>query len=134
MKGNITITAPWGCKHGKTVDYVQIEFIDELSHAHFLRVDMSYRDFARALAGHGEMPCEFELRADKVGLVREHEQRDVFLPDGECDTRRMRALEAVRSLELDGWVGRVDDALNHHRLVKRGDKGAWYAVLFTRYV
>ena len=130
LKGNITISAP----HGGGVDYIQIEFGDESSLTRFLRATLSYEDFTRAVMGRGEIPCEFSLTADKVGLIRQHKEEEIFVPDGEFATRKKRATEAVKALEIDGWIGRGEDALNQHRLVKRKGQGAWYRVTFVRHV
>lgn len=130
LKGKVTISAPYG----SWTDYIQIEFTDRSSRTRFFLATMSYKEFMAALVGRGDRPCEFELATDYVGLMYKHEQRDVFVPDGEFARRRARALAAVEKLESDGWVGRVEDALNDHRLVKREGQGVWYAVRFSRYV
>jgi len=135
LKGNITISRPSGTDaHGNAIKYIQIGFEDESSGTRFLRATLSYEDFALALTGHSFTPCEFRLTADKVGLIRQHKREPVFMADGEWATRDERAAEAVKVLEVDGWTGRAQNALNHHRLVKREGRGAWYSVLFDRYV
>jgi len=130
LRGNISISAPYG----SGVDYIQIEFIDESSHTRFLRATMSYEDFTRALTGRGEIPCEFSLTAGRVGFIHQHKSEQVFIPDGEFATRKERAAEAVKAIEMDGWIGRGEDALNQHRLTKRENQGAWYSVTFVRYI
>ena len=130
LKGNITISAP----RGGGTEYIQIEFEDKSSLTRFLWVTMSYKDFARALTGRGDIPCEFSLTADKVGLVHQYRKELVFVSGGEFATRKERAAEAVKALEIDGWMGRVNDALNQHRVRKREKQGAWYSVSFVRYV
>lgn len=130
LKGKISISAPYG---GGT-DYIQIEIEDGSSHARFLCATMSYRDFTAAVVGRAGQPCEFELAAEQVGLIHQHKKEEVFVPDGEWATRKERAAEAVKALEIDGWVGRGDDALNQHRLAKRENQGAWYSVTFVRYI
>jgi len=137
LKGKITISTPSGTDHGKRIDYVQITLEDELSHTRFLRIAMNYGDLARAITGHGMIPCEFELHADKVGLVHEHKREKVFIPNGAIgagSTQKERATWAVQALETDGWMGRVRDALNHRRVSKREDHGCWRSVSFDRYV
>lgn len=130
LKGNITISAPYG----DDVNYIQIEFRDESSHTRFLRATLSYENFTRALTGRGDVPCEFSLTADKVGLIHQYKREKVFIPDGEFATRKERAAEAVKAIEADGWVGRAEDALNQHNLLKREDQGAWYTISFVRYI
>ena len=130
LEGRMSIAAPYG----SGTDYIQIEFTDRSSRTRFLLATISYKEFLAALVGRGARPCEFELATDYVGLLYKHEQRDVFVPNGEFAERRARAQTAVEKLESDGWIGRAEDALNHHRLVKRVDRGAWYAVQFSRYV
>ena len=130
LKGRITITAPYGAN----ADYIQIEFTDELSGTLFMQATLNYAEFAKALVGRGDMRCEFELNAEKVGLVYEHKAELVFVPAGKFTTCQERAAEAVKALEADGWLGRVDDALNHHNMRKQEKQGAWYSVIFMRYV
>lgn len=130
LKGRISISAPCG----SGTDYIQIEIEDESSHTRFLCATMSYRDFTATIVGRAGQPCEFELATDQVGLIHQHKSEQVFIPDGEFATRKERAAAAVKVLEIDGWAGRGEDALNQHRLVKYEDQGAWYSVTFVRYI
>lgn len=130
LKGKINISAPYG----SGTNYIQIEIEDGSSHTRFLCATMSYRDFTAAVVGRAGQPCEFELATDQVGLIHQHKSEQVFIPEGEFATRKQRAAAAVKALSIDGWVGRSEDALNQHRLVKYEDQGAWYSVTFVRYV
>lgn len=131
LKGQISIFHP----RGTDCDYIQIEVVDALSRTHFLQVRLSCEDFAKAITGQNLLPCRFELRAQHVGMIVEHKVVKVFVPDGDFSDREIIARRAVLVHEKDGWSGRVDDALNHHKLAGgRVEGGAFYNVIFSRYV
>lgn len=135
-KGRINI-ARWSSNtepyHG-----IRIEVVDGESRVHFLQVNMSVEEFALAITGCGERECEFELRGvDTVGKVREHKEEMVeFDRDVIYSRDRDAALLALKSYEVDGWIGDANDAFNHHRQgaisVTRHAVSA--RIRFTRYV
>lgn len=122
------------CPHGDGLDYIHIEVTDESSRIKFLSAEVKYADFALALTGLG-VTCEFRLRgAENVGKTRETKRVDVFVPFSDFTNRKEVALEAVRAVEQDGWVGRWRDALNHHNLRETLGDGNTYEVVYTRLV
>ena len=38
------------------------------------------------------------------------------------------------ALNVDGWIGRLEDAVNQHRFIKRTEEGRWYRVSYIRFV
>jgi len=131
MEGNISIFRPIG----NECDYIEIELVDKSSFIHFLRARVKYADFAKALTGQRELPCEFELRGSElVGMRREHKTEKVFVPSGGYATIRQRATAAVEALEVDGWKGYVSDALNHNKLLECSKNGDWMSVSYVRHI
>lgn len=71
-KGKITISRPQ--VGGQITERVRITLRDEEARTQFLEVDIDLDEFALALTGLSERPCDFEPhRLDTVGKVREHE-------------------------------------------------------------
>ena len=137
MKGNITLSRPTGTG----VDYIEIEIEDNSSGIRFLSARIGYADFAKMLTGLGFIPCEFELRGlDNIGKTVERKTENVYIPLRthplvmSDPARRERAEAAIAKYEIDGWTGRVSNALNHHRRISGDVEGEWYKVAFFRFV
>ena len=131
--GKITISRP----HDGTYDNQQmrIELIDAGNSICLGEVRMHLGDFAEALLGLGHVDCEFDLDTSRVGLIAERKTIDVYVPDGPFSERQERARQAVAAYEVDGWQGRISDALNHHRRkTTLAVGGALYSVSFERLV
>lgn len=68
MEGSITISRP----HGIKCDYISIKFRDESSRTGFMEARIRYADFAEALTGLSEVPCEITVRGlNRVGKQQE---------------------------------------------------------------
>ena len=131
LEGKITISRPYGVGQR----HIEIEVEDRSSGTTFLQLRIGYEGFARAVTGEGHVPCTFKLHPRHVGLVREHKTVEVFIPAAAFSERETVARRAVLAREEDGWVGRVEDAMNHHRRVEgRVEGGVRYRVSFVRYV
>lgn len=132
LKGHVTISRP----HGDQCNYINIEIVDKLSGIQFVECHIEYADFAEAITGLGHTDCNFILRGlDGVGKTRETKSEKVFVP---CTTfggeRKEAAAKAIAKYEVDGWVGRVRDATNQHRITKHTDDGYYATVHFSRLV
>jgi hypothetical protein len=131
LKGNITIGSVYS-NHEEA--YVSLRVEDGTSSVEFLEVKLSYEAFAHALTGRGHVPCEIKVRGlELIGRKRLHKTVLVPVPDGNWSTHKKRAERAIKELEVDGWHGRVDDALNNHNLSgKLGDCNL-YKVVFVKH-
>jgi len=135
MKGRISINKVT-CQAPEK-DYVIIELEDELSSVEFVQARMSLETFGRALFGLSSLPVEFELRGlDKVGKKLENKIEEVFIP---CETELYATdkeiRQAIKKYEVDGWIGRDENAKNHHNWVGyRGIDGYTARVIFRRWV
>lgn len=136
-EGRIRIGRSYG---GDETMPVSIEVTDASSYVQFIEVKMDLAEFASALFGRGDCACTFSLRAvEKVGMVRQHETREIFVPDGapgysKDSARRAWAQEVLAPHEADGWRGDFDDLTNGHRFVKRAEGGNIQRVIFRRHV
>lgn len=141
MKGNgqvsinlVQRTEPDGLNGvGHSECYI-IDVQDERSGVEFLHLEFSLEDFARALSGRF-VDCEFELRPENVGKIRETKIEHVFVPNGtgKFQTREELLEWCVEKFNLDGWVGRVRDVRNMHCVVEYQNEGTVYSVLYTRF-
>lgn len=131
VRGTLTISRPRG---GDGPDYAEIKVYDESSSTGFVTVRVALEQFAEALFGLSNVECEFDLRAARVGKIREHKTEIVPL-DGKgyyaygSAERKQVAAAALAPFEVDGWKGHVDDLFNQHRHTPNG-----YRVTFVRYV
>ena len=133
LPGSISISRPGG---SEKCDYISIRFTEEGSRIQFLEARVKYADFAQAITGLVS-DCELVLcELNLVGQKREHKTEQVFVPDCPYDEREEVAAQAVAAYEVDGWTGRVEDALNHHKRNNStaSEKGALYRVVFVRWV
>lgn len=126
LKGECVITH---CSKGS----IHIELRDNLSRCQAVEITFTHANFARALM-HQPASCKFEWSPQNVGKTHEHKSEVVpfnLTYDPEDETR-VRAAVALKPFEKDGWVGRLEDLLNHRNRVK-GEVEA-YQVHFHRYV
>jgi hypothetical protein len=130
LNGSISIS----CPQGGDSDYISIQLEDISSSTRFCEVRIKYAEFTQALTGRGYMPMAFELRASKVGLIREHKRELVEFRYKNWDKREEEAAQALIPFEVDGWKGSISDMLNYcHRNVNK-DGIDYQEVTFTRYV
>lgn len=131
LKGKLAIVRPLGGDSGQ----INIHVEDDQAGVRFLEIVISLENFAKAITGQGGIDCNLKIRAlSKVGLIREHKSMRVFVPDHAYSDREEVAGGAVRKAESDGWIGRIDDAHNHHKIAERTDAGNYYNVVFIRHV
>lgn len=128
MKGNITI----GRYSSGNIMFIELR--DEASSTLFCKVKTTTNDLMLALTGLGFVDVEFELTAANVGKRHQHKTEEVFVPESAFSKREKVAAAAVRALENDGWVGRVEDALNHHCYIRGAEGGGIYRVVYYRWV
>ena len=118
---------------GSGPDYVSITLTDARNHSTIGEIRLDLTTFAKALFGMGHVDCTFDLDTSRVGLDFEHKTVEVFVPNGSYATEQERAAQAVGEHEIEGWHGWVDDARNHHNIVRRTEDGTYYRVRFGRY-
>lgn len=102
--GKITISRP---TYGDGRKKIVIRVEDAKSGTSFLEVEMEYADFAEALTGMGNVPCELEARGlDVVGkqCQREQIQLEVNWHSYSNDLPDYVWEEALKEVEVDGWV------------------------------
>jgi hypothetical protein len=129
LNGELIITRPQG---NMTSDHVSITVTDKASRFPILKAMMSHEAFSRALGSQGQA-CQIEFYdTAPIGKQREHKSINVLIPSG-YQNREENARKAMFEYEVDGWKGRLDDALNHHTAVKMTDDGTYHRVVFTRY-
>lgn len=136
-KGKITISRFSG------TNTIQVQIEDRSSGVEFLRVELDAESLGLALTGLGNQECYFRTNGlDKIGKQRETKTEIVFVPTPKSyqeEDRRATAKEAIAMHEVDGWIGYVPDAMNHHKSNRYKDGvaaegGQWYTVSFTRFV
>lgn len=128
MRGRLEIYTP---RTSKGESWVEIHVEDEKSGIQFLTVCVDYHEFARALTGHGSQECSFGFNdLHNVGKRREIKEVVVKVPEHDYLDRDVVAAAAVNEHEIDGWMGRVKDAQNHHRHAG----GRAYRVTYIRFV
>ena len=130
LQGQVSIS----CPAGPGADYITIQLEDDQSRCRVTEIRIKYGDFARALTGLGNVACEFDLYVGNVGKRREVKEERVCIPRVGFGEREAAAAEAVAVYNVDGWTGRVQDALNQHRRVQSTDDGTWYRVGYVRFV
>lgn len=112
---------------------IEIELEDELSGAHFLYIQMSLEDFAKAITGQSCVPCEFNCVPTLVG--KRHEHKEAWIPAPGLFLRgeewKKAYLEAVKPLEVDGWQADFQASYNGHWDDRKTGK---YKVILRRYV
>ena len=115
-------------------EFMSLTLTDSISGTRVIDARMSLKEFARAITS-TNADCTFSLYGDCAGMKRETKEEIVFVPDGPHKERKERAKEALAEYEVDGWIGDVSDATNHHRRVgKEHDGGKDYRVSFVRFV
>ena len=119
-------------------EYVTIELTDEISSTRVFEIELSLEAFGDAVTGRGQVPCIFEVNDSRVGWKPEYKEEIVELKSDlfKREDREEAAKKALKEFEKDGWVGRLDDALNHHCRVgsSKTGSGSLYRVHFYRYV
>ena len=116
-------------------DEVEMTFHDGAARVVAFRATMTRSAFAMALGRRGYIPCRLEVnQSGCVGMKHETKTERVFVPNGDSVPRQTRALDAVKAYQEDGWVGRVENATNHHNMVQCAPEGETYRVIFDRYV
>jgi hypothetical protein len=131
-KGKITISRWSGGARGGGIS---IELTDETSGTRFLNVEMSIEDFGGAITGMSYMDCEFGLRAQNVGKIRESKSMVIPFKNTDYKKREEDEITSLAPFEVDGWRGSHGDLGNHHRSAWV-DADGWhcYRVNFTRFV
>lgn len=109
---------------------IRFYFEDEASSSRFLVATTTPENLGLAITGKSELPCDFELRPDLVGKIREHKRELVPRPD---DATESSMKVALAPFEVDGWRGHLPDLTNGHK-TRRVDGERFQEVLFVRYV
>lgn len=127
-QGALTISKYQGGQRGSGVT---VSLRDNLSKCEIIDIDISVEEFAQALFGLGDRPCEFEARVKNLGKTRETKSERIKPPEIK-DYKRSKeiAAKALKPYEIDGWYGDEDDLLNHHRCNPDGT----HTVGFVRWV
>lgn len=121
LPAKLTISRFSGYKDG-----VSITIRDDKSHCVIVELELSVKDFGKAVLGLSEQPCEATWRVKNLG--RKYEHKTEIVPwDFLGSQTKEKALELF---EVDGWSGRAEDLGNHHK--SKGDNK--YEVVFVRWV
>lgn len=123
LKGKISI----GRTHGHDCNYITIEIVDCNSRVRFVKVNLSYEDFAKALTGLAYNPMEFEINnLDVIGKVKE--QKDLIFLVGDSSNHIQHVSIAENTCQEyteKGWTAstyfRSKDSIQKH------DDGKYYA-------
>ena len=132
LKGELSILKP---QNSRDREFVNITLVDSLSSTQCVDIEIDLEKFAQALFALHGCECEFEWRPALVGMQRENKTVQVRYKCKSMDRgeRATAAAKAIAEFEVDGWVGCLSDALNHHRCSHDGD---WIiaSVHFVRHV
>lgn len=116
---------------GGLEDKVRITLTDESSHTQAVDITLSKSDFANVLFGLFQVPCDYEFNDQcPMGKVREHKTVIVAIPDHSYHNREDVAAAAIKPHEVDGWIGSLKDAMNHHNRLRSSNE---YRVSFVRF-
>jgi hypothetical protein len=112
----------------------EIVVTDSESRTQFIEIQLTAEALATAMACR-LVDCTFEtFGLHKLGTRREYKTEEVTLPERcyfrEKDEPLVRA--AIAAHEVDGWIGRDEDARNGHRRV--AGKPNTFSVTFERWV
>lgn len=133
LKGKISISKVYVCGKIAQDSYISIEIEDELSSVRVIQANLSLKDFANAITGLSNLPCEFELGGiENIGKQLEVKTEEVVISESAFYDQAIR--EGVRKYEVDGWIGRDKDAKNHHNWVRNCSRGAIYKISYHRWV
>ena len=126
LAGELTITRV------SNTDEIKIEFYDLASGVQFLVASLSAKDLGMAITGLGNVDCKFEFRPRFVGMQYQHKEELIPVPVGMRYGKitDSQAKELVRPHETDGWLARLSDLSNHHRIDRNGN----CKVHFGRYI
>lgn len=117
---------------------VSIAIEDQISGSRILEVDLSMMEFAQMMSGLMARPCWIEMMGQNFGKISEHKTEVIETPEnrGPYKERDKWAAKQLQPYEKDGWRGRADDLLNHHRDLGKGEKEGTrrHTVNFWRYV
>ena len=131
LKCSLMVTAP--SSNVEPYRYIELRIEDQESRTLIFQAQMSMEQWGKLVTAHSQVDdVPAVLTPDLVGMKLEVKTEKVPLPvvdSYERDVRRAAYKEAIRPFEVDGWVGRVDDTLNHHKI----SKGV-ASVAFRRYV
>lgn len=133
MKGKITI-GQYSNYRGEDDLSVHIQIEDDISGTHFLELHMTPRDFGQAILGRGCVDCEFELRTQNVGKVRETKVEEIYMEHSAWKESEEGRKLLLTPYEVDGWHGYFTDLGNHHKVTRQDKKGSYYQVGFIRFV
>jgi len=118
MDGKITLSRYNSNYEDKEPIHIKLE--DESSGVQFIDISMTLENFALMLTNLGYIDCEFQLRGlDNVGKQREHKVEYIPMPKGFWMPTKEDAITLIKPFEVDGWMGSVDDVLNHHNHDKK---------------
>lgn len=128
MKGKLTISR-WSSNKPPFTG-ISIEVTDETSGTQFLSVQLTPEALGLAITGMSRQDCEFDLRAQNVGKIRETKTEVIPFKATDYKKREEEAKATLIPYEVEGWEGSWRDLCNHHR--SAGNYS--YRVSFTRFV
>lgn len=103
---------------------------DAISGATIVDLEIDISQWALALTSLQARPCRIDFRPKNFGLLSEHKEEFVPVPEGASYNCREHEDEALAPFEVDGWSARRGDYGNHHR----GSLGTGFSVTFSRFV
>ncbi len=134
LKGQISISRYMNSREMERP--ISIRVTDETSRIEFLEINLSLEEFALVMTGLSGVNCELETRGlNFVGMKREVKEEWIAVPEKfslmKESNKKELAKELITPFEVEGWMGRPDDMLNHYNFNYDEKK---YKVTFTRYV
>lgn len=135
LKGNISISRVTStCED----DFVSIQIQDNNSRGQFLRIKMTFADFAKALLNQGHVPLEFEVSGlQNVGKIKLSKPLAFPLETTSYNEVREEAMKRAQFF-VDGGVGSgwIADTYfgNKDSFVKHEDGKTWAHGMQHKYV
>lgn len=134
---SVSMTRP---SYGDGREAIEIQVTDDDSGVRFLEVQMSFKEFVKALTSSTGTGVAEVRWLDKLGTKREFKTElvpfDLTTVKGRADIDECAEIlrQALAPFEVDGWVGCRQDLLNWHRRSKTKKGEVYQSVSFTRYV
>ena len=120
LKGKISITRP---SRGGDVDQViSIQIQDCASRVHFLEIDVPLEQFALAITGLSEQPCDLTVRGlNRVGTRKVVEAREALYTGEHAYNKDKLRAWLIETKQEEGWT--LDPYVAHQNAIYPVDGG-----------
>lgn len=119
-------------------DYIRIQLNDQISGSMIFEGAMKLANYAKCITGLSSVDIRgMHIASRRVGKTSEHKTVEItFLRYMGCGPKARQKIvqDTIAKYEVDGWIGRVEDAFNHHHHVQTKADNSVYKVTFHRYV